>query len=210
MHPFRIEACVETLQQAVHAQAMGAHQIELCTQLDQDGLTPSRALIRQVMAAVDLPVKVMIRPRPGNFVYSRDDREAAIRSVCLCLEEGIGRIVTGALTPDGHLDLDWITALAACGDDLRITVHKAIDACQRPLEEVRNLTQISSVDSILSSGGAATARAGAPVLREMITVSGDRLTIIAAGRVTFENIHDVHDMIGASVYHGRRIVPGLL
>jgi copper homeostasis protein len=48
----------------------GATQIELCADLANDGLTPDYDLIKEVKSKVKIPVKVMIRPRAGNFVYT--------------------------------------------------------------------------------------------------------------------------------------------
>ena len=64
------EACVESTDQAVNAEINGADRIELCKNLDLDGLTPEINVIQNTMKSVNIPVKVMIRPRPGNFIYS--------------------------------------------------------------------------------------------------------------------------------------------
>ena len=63
------EACVERLDEAILAEKNGANRIELCSRLDLDGLTPHRNMIKDVINSVKIPVKVMIRPRAGNFVY---------------------------------------------------------------------------------------------------------------------------------------------
>ena len=47
---------------------MGADRIELCSSLHEDGLTPERKTITSVLKAITIPVKIMIRRRPGNFV----------------------------------------------------------------------------------------------------------------------------------------------
>ncbi len=64
------EACVESLEQAFIAEKNGADRIELCTDLDVEGLTPSRELILSVKSQLNIPVHVMIRPRAGDFVYN--------------------------------------------------------------------------------------------------------------------------------------------
>ena len=52
------------------AEAGGADRLELCAGLELGGLTPSLGLYTEVVLAVMRPVWVMIRPRPGEFVYS--------------------------------------------------------------------------------------------------------------------------------------------
>jgi len=40
----------------------------------------------------------------------------------------------------------------------------------------------------------------------MIVIAGNKLEIMPAGRVTNENLDEIHKNIGAQAYHGRRIV----
>ena len=61
------EACVEGCEEAIQAKIMGADRIELCSSLHEDGLTPERKTMTSVLEAINIPVKIMIRPRPGNF-----------------------------------------------------------------------------------------------------------------------------------------------
>ena len=40
----------------------------------------------------------------------------------------------------------------------------------------------------------------------MIKKAGSKIEIVAAGKITTTNIIHVHDLIGATSYHGRKIV----
>ena len=68
-----LEACVETLEEAILAERNGANRLELCSRLDLDGLTPNLNLTKKIMEKISIPIKVMIRERGGNFVYSDDE-----------------------------------------------------------------------------------------------------------------------------------------
>ena len=68
-----LEACVETLEEAILAERNGANRLELCSRLDLDGLTPNLNLTKKIMEKISIPIKVMIRERDGNFVYSDDE-----------------------------------------------------------------------------------------------------------------------------------------
>ena len=68
------EACVETVEQAIKAEKNGADQIELCSRLDLDGLTPDFDVIRKVLSLIKIPVKVMIRCRSGNFYFNESKK----------------------------------------------------------------------------------------------------------------------------------------
>ena len=69
---FTKEACVDNIDAAINVEKKGADQIELCSRLDLDGLTPSKKLILQTIKRVSIPIKVMIRSRPGNFIYNQN------------------------------------------------------------------------------------------------------------------------------------------
>ena len=40
----------------------------------------------------------------------------------------------------------------------------------------------------------------------MINKVGDRMVIIPAGKITKQNLNEIHSIIGAKEYHGRKIV----
>lgn len=199
------EACVETLEQAVAAERAGAGRIELCARLDLDGITPDQPLIAAVMAAVHIPVHVMVRPRGGNFVYSAAELAQMQADIALCQCCGVAGVVLGVLTPEGQPDLAALQPLLAAAAPLRVVFHKAIDATPDPLASVRLLATLPGLSGILTSGGQATAEAGAAVLRQMVTAA-PALQIIAAGRITTANRDAIQALTGCQALHGKRIV----
>ena len=67
------ESCVETYDEAMNAEIRGADRIELCSRLDLDGLTPSKELVKRLVSDLTIPLKVMVRPRKGDFCYSNEE-----------------------------------------------------------------------------------------------------------------------------------------
>jgi copper homeostasis protein len=201
-----LEACVETYEQAIAAQEHGAHRIELCSHLEHGGLTPELSLFERLIGELHIPVKVMIRPRPGDFVHSEDEIEIMVHDIGRFKKEGAVQVVTGVLDAQGNVHMEHLAYLAEQAYPLPITFHKAIDETADPLRELERMSDIENVQYILSSGKGATARAGYPVLRAMIEKYGDRYTIIAAGKVTRDNLEETHQLVGAREYHGRKIV----
>jgi copper homeostasis protein len=201
-----LEACVETLEEALRAEQNGANRLELCANLDMDGTTPDPDLIRHVKSIVTIPVKVMIRPRGGDFVYNTAEFEEMLASIELCKALGISEIVTGALLPDRTLDIDHITAIVQAAQPMSITIHKCIDLVPDILEAIAQLKEVPGVRSILSSGQAPTALLGSAKLKEMLKFCESHITLIVAGKVTQENLKELILVIGAKEYHGRCIV----
>ncbi|NET37102.1 MAG: copper homeostasis protein CutC [Cyanothece sp. SIO1E1] len=201
-----LEACVETLEEAILAEQRGAHRLELCSRLDLDGLSPGRDLAQQVVAAVNIPVKVMIRHRGGSFHYSAAEIEAMAEEIQAAQGWGIAGIVIGLLDEQGEINIEGTQQLAMLANGLSVTFHKAIDETPNLLKSLQSLSDIPNIDTILTSGGAATAEAGCQILRKMMAQSPAHLTILPAGRITQANLTHIHQLLGAQAYHGRRIV----
>jgi copper homeostasis protein len=204
-----LEACVETFDEAISAQQRGAHRIELCARLHLDGLTPAPDLIKRCCAKLTIPVKVMIRPRPGGFVYSERELLAMEYQIALAKKLGASAVVFGLLTDNGCIDYGSVTKLVKAASPLQVTFHKAIDLMEDPALGVAQLIEIQGLTHILSSGGKPTALEGAEVIRRMITLAKQNVKIIVAGKVSSENVHEIAALTGAEEFHGRRIVGDL-
>lgn len=203
------EACVETLTQCLNAEKNGADRLELCGDLAVGGITPAQDILESVLAQVRIPVKVMVRPRGGNFVHSPVEIEQIKQDIKMCHRLGVREIVCGFLTQSGEIDRELTAEIAALAAPLRITFHKAIDETPDIFAAVKTLKTITGVTSILSSGGVKTAAAGAETLRRMQEHCGDKIQLIAAGKVTQQNLTGLHARIGTQEYHGRLIVGAL-
>lgn len=205
-----IEACVETLEEALIAEKGGADQIELCARLDLDGTTPDRPLVMACLEQLQIPVKVMIRPRGGNFVYTADEVQEMHDSIQAYQIYGARHFVIGMATTDNRLHIDQIKQLCAAFPNASFTLHKVIDRVQDPLSAFPELNGIPNLQSILTSGGARTAMQGADQIMAMRTALAPGKEIIAAGKITAENLTAVQERIPVGLYHGRRIVSTLM
>tara|TARA_B100000678_G_scaffold157702_1_gene131680 strand:+ start:214 stop:843 length:630 start_codon:yes stop_codon:yes gene_type:complete len=206
MTSFIKEACVESLDEALKAEEQGADRIELCADLSQDGITPERDVIRKAKEQLRIPIRVMIRPRGGDFVYTASEVNQMMQDIKFCKVIGVEGVVFGILKENNKLDLGRIAALAAHSSPLKIVIHKAIDETPDILKATEGLTHINGISTILSSGGKATAKEGISILKKMIVVAGNKLEIMPAGRITIGNLDEMHKSIGACAYHGRQIV----
>lgn len=200
------EACVETVAQALKAQQLGADRVELCSRLDLDGLTPSEKTITEAVNSLQISVKVMIRPREGDFVYNSDEIATMLRSIDYCKINKVSGIVVGVLDHSGNLDLGAIRRLADKAAPLPVTIHKAIDQTNDPVQAIEQLKSLNNVDAVLTSGKALTAEEGKEMIKEMIRAAGDDLKVVVAGKVKYDNLAHLHREINATEYHGRKIV----
>ena len=200
------EACVQTLDEALLAQQNGADRIELCSRLDLDGLTPNRNLIRIVESRLTIPIKVMIRPREGNFNYNDQELSQMKDDILFCKSLNISGVVFGMLNKENAIDIESTGALSDIAGELDVTFHKAIDQVVSIFSELDTLKNLTKVSSVLTSGGANNAKSGSVVIKKMIDRVGDKVVIIPAGNITKDNLNKIHSFIGAKEYHGRKIV----
>jgi copper homeostasis protein len=200
------EACVETFEEAKLAELRGANRIELCADLHLDGLTPSFELMQKACSDLKIPVMVMIRPRAGDFIYTEKEIKQMKIEIDRAKKTGATGIVFGLLTTDLKIDNKNTRILAEYAKPLPVTFHKAIDEMENPVEGVFELLGIDGIKRILTSGGKPTAKEGQEVIREMIKVADNKITIVVAGKVLNSNVDEIQEITGTKELHGRRIV----
>ncbi len=207
---FRKEVCVESFSEALYAWELKADRLELCSHLEKDGLTPPIEMVRLVINAIDIPVKVMIRPREGDFVYSKAEIDQMCASIGEFKSMKIAGFVLGVLKKDASINETALKKLLKATGDIPVTFHKAIDQTYNILESVEVLKKYPSVKYILSSGGAETAEAGLDMIIKMHDIADYELEIIPAGNITDKNVNRLHSKLHQPYYHGRNLVGKLL
>ena len=180
-------------------------QVEWCSRLDLDGLTPDFTLAQQVITQSPLPVKVMLRNRAGDFVYGEKELDDIIETGLKFRELGYNRFVFGAIR-HGRLDLEAITKVMYALAPAYICIHKAIDVSTDILADLVLLGEIKGINEILTSGGAATAMEGIEMMKAMYKEVPKGIDIIGAGKITRENVALHHEILGLKAYHGKRMV----
>lgn len=201
-----IEACVESLEESIYAEQHGATHLELCAHLELDGLSPSKELVQSVLNNVNIPVKVMVRPRGGNFCYAPEEINQMVHSIKMYKELGVYGVVLGCLNKDSNIDREATSYLASLAKPLHVTFHKAIDATPNLPSNFKILIGIKEIDTVLTSGGQAKALEGFEMINKLYELSEGRIEILAAGKITSENLITHQKKLLTDAFHGRRIV----
>ncbi len=89
MTKYTLECCVDSVESALAAKEGGADRLELCAGLIIGGVSPGLALFEQVKACCDLPVRVLLRPRFGDFLYTDYEFRILRREVELFREASV-------------------------------------------------------------------------------------------------------------------------
>lgn len=197
---YLLEVCADSVRSAVEAQAGGADRIELCSGLVIGGLSPSVAMFEQVKKNVDIPVRVLLRPRFGDFCYDGYEFETLKEEVCLFREAGADGVVIGILKPDGRLDTDRMKELVECAKSesksgkrpCAVTFHRAFDVCRSPYEALRQCIELG-IDTILTSGQKDSAWNGRELLKELVREAAGEIEILAGAGISPEVIGKLAD-----------------
>ena len=148
-----LEVCVDSYASAMAAIAGGADRLELCSALSVGGLTPSAALLRQIRRVSSIPVRCLMRPRGGDFLYTKEEIEQMALEMESLRKAGADGFVIGCLSADGELDGKAMEPLLAEADGMGLTLHRCIDV-SRDLQKTYRDAASLGFDTVLTSGGA--------------------------------------------------------
>jgi copper homeostasis protein len=183
----KLEICANSMQSAINAQEAGADRIEFCSELQVGGVTPSYGLIKEVLASVNLPVFILIRPRGGDFVYSDAEFEIMKNDIEMCKKLGCHGIVSGILLSDNTIDVTRTQELIELSKPLPFTFHRAFDFVSNPLESLNILIKMGA-QRVLTSGGEANVNQGLSTLKQWRQYANNKIIVMPGGGVTNLNV----------------------
>lgn len=195
-----LEVCVDDAAGLQAAIAGGADRVELCSVLELGGLTPSAGLM-QLAGATNVPVRAMIRPRAGDFVFDESDVQTMLGDIAAAQQAGLEGVVLGASLADGRLDLPVLERLVTAANGMKLTLHRAIDLVPDMGEAVEQAVALG-FDTILTSGAAPTALEGIATLELAHRVANGRLTIMAGSGVNADTAPTILAQVGLGAVHG--------
>lgn len=197
---YLLEIACNSAMSAVAAQQGGANRVELFENLEQGGTTPSSGSIAVARDYLQIPLFVLIRPRPGDFHYGALEAELMLRDIAHCRQLGCDGVVIGALSADAEIDMPLCRELVSAAGPMDITFHRAFDAARdlpTALEQIADL----GIKRILSSGGHASAAEGSAVLASLAEQAGSRLGLMAGAGLSAQNIAEVALKTGCVQLH---------
>ena len=182
-----VEICANSFESAMAAQSGGADRIELCTQLAVGGLTPSRHLIKKVVSKLSIPIHVLIRPRKGDFCYSKEELNIMKNDIEFCKNIGCSGVVSGVLQSDLTIDLIATKQLIEAANGIDFTFHRAFDCVKDPLVSLENLIDLK-IKRVLSSGLKPSAIEGISLLSDMNKIANQQIEIMPGSGINLGNV----------------------
>lgn len=197
---YKLEACVDSVRSAIEAQKGGADRIELCGNLIIGGTSPGKALFRQIKEHTDLEIRVLLRPRFGDFCY--DEYEFAImkEDAQMYKELGADGLVMGILLPDGTLNMQQMRELIHIAGGMDVALHRAFDVSWDPFVTLEQAVSLG-MKTILTSGQKNSAWEGRDLLRSLVKEADERIEIMAGAGISPEVIRDLVPYTGVTACH---------
>ena len=202
-----LEVCADSVRSAIAAQEGGADRIELCSGLVIGGLSPTPSMFREVKRNTDLRIRVLLRPRFGDFCYDEYEFRTLKEEVEQFRELGADGVVIGILKPDGRLNMEQMAELAKAAGGMGITMHRAFDVCRAPFEALEQCVSLG-IDTILTSGQKSSAWEGRGLLAELAEQAAGRGEILAGAGVNPGGIEKLTGCTAVRAFHmsGKKVM----
>jgi len=197
---FKLEIIGFNIESCITAQDAGANRIELCASPGEGGTTPSYAFIKTAREKLHIDLYAMIRPRGGDFLYSKEDFEIMKKDIAICKENNCNGIVTGILTKDGRVDKKRCRQLLELAYPLKATFHRAFDRVNDSFQALEDVIDLG-FERILTSGLKPKAIEGADLLSQLIKQSNERIIIMPGSGINSQNIVSIAKITGAREFH---------
>lgn len=205
--PVALRVTVEIMATSIEATWLalegGADRIELCDNYLEGGTTPGAGTIRAAVKAAagfGAPVMVMIRPRGGGFVYSSREADVMASDIAMARDLGAAGLVLGCLDQAGSVDVGLTRRLLRLAGDTPVTFHRAVDVATDPFVAAMTAFELGAA-RVLTSGGAATALAGAAVIARLVAAAPPGAAVVTGAGVNSGNVAELLDLTGAHEVH---------
>jgi copper homeostasis protein len=203
-----LEIACFTIAGILTAQNAGADRIEFCENPYEGGTTPSYGALKILKPLIHIPVFPIIRPRGGDFLYSKEEFEIIKNDILLCRELGYEGVVIGLLNPDGSIDSLRLKNLVDLAYPMEVTFHRAFDRCADPITSLEQIIE-AGCHRILTSGQRPTAPEGGKLLKELVQVADGRIIIMPGSGVKSSNIINLFQETGATEFHASARIPNM-
>jgi copper homeostasis protein len=197
-------ACFNLESVAVAAQS-NADRVEFCAEFNLGGTTPSYADTQKARRLFSKELLVMIRPRGGDFNYSKKEFEAMKHSILELKDTGIDGFVFGILTQNNQIDFQRNSELVALASPFPCSFHRAIDHTNDYLKAIKTCIEIG-FKTILTSGNASKIELGMEAVQEAVVQFGNQIQLMPGGGLRSTNALKIKEITQASYFHTSGIV----
>ncbi len=175
----------------------GAHRIEYSVDYEVGGVSPKLGEVEELLNLLSIPVHVLVRSRPGNFVYTKEEIDFMSTQIEEFNKLGVKGIVTGAMLPDASIDIEAMKKFKQASGNVPLYFHRAFDEVNLVHEAIEQLLTLP-VKGVLTHNFSA------------IKKHPGSLEWIAGGGIRAKNVQEVFEYCKPNVIHSAALKDTLL
>ena len=175
-----LEIIVTSVDEARAAEQGGADRLELVRDLHLEGLSPSNALVGNVLAAVSIPVRVMLRTSPDFLAGAESEISELAATAAQLRSAGVSGFVIG-FVKNHAIDVQNLRRVVEQLPGCPVTFHRAIEAVRDPVAAVSTLKQFPQIDRVLTSGPSGNWSIKQTYLENLQRAASPQIHVIAGG-----------------------------
>jgi copper homeostasis protein len=198
-----LEIIAETVADALAAETGGATQVELVTDLFEEGLTPSAGMIEQVCGRVRIGVLVMIRPHDRSSTYSQDDVAVMCSDIRTACRLGASGLMLGCVTADGRVDVEAARRFRDAAEGRPLHFHNVWHLARDQDAAIEDIIALGFQSMRTHGGRAVAGKAGdnAARIRRFAGLASGRIELYLAGGVQAQNVAELVRTTGVRNVH---------
>ncbi len=186
---------------AVAAEKGGAGRLEVVRALEAGGLTPPISLVREIVDAVSIPVRVMLRENDGFELADREELTKLCNSARELAALEIDGVVLGFLR-GRSLDLATAQQILSCAPNVKATFHRAFEDLENQQAAIASLKTVPQFNRILLSPARVSG------LMQLVESAAPELIVIAGAGIDRSNIRHWRESTAIREFHvGRAARP---
>lgn len=186
-----LEVIAKNLRDILKINKSNANRIEFCCNLEVDGLTPKRWIIKLAVMISRVPINVMLRPSSESFNYSAKDFKKMLNLAAFLERTKVNGVVFGILNENNEIDINRMQQIIAKIPSKQKTFHKAFDQIE-DFKQVLDILKQLKIDAVLTS-------AGKDINQNILTLkaltASQKITIIGGGGITFNNVEKISSVV---------------
>ncbi len=195
-----IEVIACSVSDAIEAQSGGAGRLEIIRDFQRGGLTPPLELVQNILNAVTLPVRVMLRESDSYEVIEEAERQQLCTAASLLSRLNVDGVVLGFLRQD-EIDVQLTERVLSCAPNLAATFHHAFEEAKNPFTAIRALQRVKQVDRILTSGGTGEWPEKIARLSRYQDEAGPEIEILAGGGIEQQSLRMICQATDIREFH---------
>jgi len=195
-----LEVIVCSVQDALQAERGGATRLEIIRDPARGGLTPSVKLVEEILDAVRIPARVILREKDDYQITENTELDQLCSRALEMARLPLDGLVLG-FTHQGKVDLHSTTAILGCVPGLHATFHHAFETIPHPLHAISELKTVSRIDRILTHGGDGDWRERVRRLEVYRKRAHPQIQILAGGGLNLEHVNSIRQQTQVREFH---------